>query len=118
MKCDKCDKDATVHMTEVDHKSRLIRQIHLCDEHAIEHLGLCPAPVGPAAHRFAYRHFSQLERQSSVAGAIALGYMISFIVRASFGPVDAIGFMVALCALVLIATFRVYLERLSQRSQA
>jgi hypothetical protein len=114
-KCDKCDKDATVHMTEIDHKTKEIKQIHLCDDHAIERLGMRPAPV---ARLFVERHFSQLERWSSLVGLIALGYMTSFIVRAKFAVVDAIGFVIALSALLIMAGFRVYLGWLSSRTHA
>jgi hypothetical protein len=115
VECNKCGKDATIHMTEIDHKTKEIRQIHLCDDHAIERLGMRKLPV---SQRFAYRHFSQLERGSSFLGAIAMGYMASFIVRATIGVFDAIGFMIALGILLLMASYRVYLEWLSSRTHA
>jgi hypothetical protein len=115
VKCGKCDKEATVHITEIDHETKEIEQIHLCDDHAVERLGMRPSPI---ARLFVERHFSQLERWSSLVGVIALGYMTSFIIRATFAVVDAIGFVIALSALLVMAGFRVYLGWLSSRIHA
>lgn len=40
MKCQRCSKPATYHITDIDHapKGRKIHEYHLCDEHASQHL--------------------------------------------------------------------------------
>jgi hypothetical protein len=124
-KCDKCEKEATIHMTEVEHKTKQIKEIHLCDEHAIERLEACQSPGADSRRRsmrrsaaglFVCRHFSRLERWSALLGAMAPGYMISFGIRAEFGGVDAIGWVIALGTLIFMASFRVYLDWLSGRT--
>jgi hypothetical protein len=119
LKCDQCDKNSTIHMTEIDPETKKLSQIHLCDEHAIERLAMRQVPASsssdpstrrPLAGNFVRRHFCHLERWSSLIGAIALGYMTSFIIRMEFAVFDAIGFVIAIAALIFMAAFRAYLE--------
>lgn len=54
MKCQKCHKQATYHITDLDPENAgKFHEFHFCDEHALQHLTPPAPPEGPAVGQLA-----------------------------------------------------------------